>query len=155
MRSHLAIGLTLILLLVIAGQAAAAPTVTGFNIPEVDGNDGESFEIRFEIRSDEDTNYTIKIKPRAEFSWPNGNELTKDIPANDTRTYIFAGKLAKALAEDGKYAIQWEAYKNGTLFKSGQVDLRVGAQAPATGGVVALGVMGLVASLMAIVKRRA
>lgn len=154
MRTLLAMGLTLTLLVAFAGPASAEPTVIGFNIPSVDGDMGEIFEIKFEVRSDEDANYTIKIKPRAEFEWTEGDNMTKNIPADDTRTYIFKGKLIDALPDDGKYAIKWEAYKNDTLFKSGQVDLRVGEQAPAPGGIAVLGLLGLVAGLVAIAKRR-
>lgn len=141
--------LCLLVSLMLASSAVADPTVSGFNIPTVDGDKGESFTIRFEIRSDETTNYTIKITPRDEFEYPNGSELTLNIPKNDTRTFKFEGKLTKALEADGKYNIQWEAYKNGSKFETGSVDLRVGEQAPGAGMA-----FGLVAVVMALALLR-
>ena len=141
--------LGLILILLLAGRSLAEPTVTGFNIPEVDGLNGESFELKFEIRSDETANYTIKITPRAEFEWPDGDNITLNIPANDTRTFKFLGQLTGELATDGKYNIKWEAYKDGTMFDSGSVDLRVGEQAPGIGGVAILAILGLAAMVVA------
>ena len=129
-----AIVATLLLLALVTG-AAAEPNVTGFNVPSVDGNVGETFEVKFEIRSDNLTNYTIKLTPRAEFNF-TPTEKTIEIPEGDTRTFIFEGELTEAL-EDGKYAIQWEAYQNGTQFDSGSLDLRAGEQAPAPGFALA------------------
>ena len=151
MRSLLALCMCLGLLLLVTPVARAESTVHGFNLPTVDGDKGESFTLRFEIRSDETTNYTIKLTPRDEFEWTSGNELSINIPQNDTRTFKFEGRLAKALEADGKYNLQWEAYQNGTKFDSGSVDLRVGEQAPGLG--LAWG-LAAVAGLAVMTRRR-
>lgn len=144
-----AIVVTLLLLALVTG-AAAEPRMSGINFPSVDGDVGETFEIKFEIRSDNATNYTVKVLPRAEFNF-TPTEKSLEIPEGDTRTFIFEGEVLEAL-EDGKYAIQWEAYQNGTLFDSGSLDLRAGEQAPGPG--FALAAAALAGLALATRRRR-
>ena len=150
MRWFTIILLCLSLFLLALEPVRAEPTVTGFNIPTVEGLNGESFELKFEIRSDETADYTIKLTPRAEFEWPNGDNITLNIPANDTRTFKFLGQLTGELAADGKYNLQWAAFQNDTQFTSGSVDLRVGEQAPGIG----LGLTLVVLTALVIVYQR-
>jgi len=152
MRSMFTLVLTLLVFLIVATQAAADPKVSGINLPRVEGNVGEEFEIRFEIRSDEETNYTLKILPRDEFNWSVG-EITMKIPVDDTRTMIFNCEVIQELS-DGKYNIKWEAYKNGSRFDSGSLELRAGDQAPGLGGIATMATIGTSATLFAIMRRR-
>ncbi|RLF26816.1 MAG: hypothetical protein DRN14_06260 [Thermoplasmata archaeon] len=113
--------------LMVLSTVTAEPKVTNFNLPHVDNKKGEKFELKFSITSDETTNYTIKLQNRTEFSYLKGTEITTEIPKNDSRTFVFELENAKDL-EDGRYTIQWWAYKNGSKFDEGSVKVMVGKQ---------------------------
>lgn len=100
------------------------------NMPKTGTAIGEIFELRFEIKSDETTNYSITIDPAPHFSVVDGNQTqTKNITIQDTRTFIFSLKIIENL-EDGKYAVNYSAYKNDIRFKSDVAYVRAGQQAP-------------------------
>lgn len=100
------------------------------NFPKTGTDVGEIFVLKFEISSDETTNYTIVLDTGTKFSVVDGNtSMTYTIPKNETRTYIFNLKIEEKL-QDGKYPIHYEAFKNGTSFKSGNAYVRAGQQAP-------------------------
>jgi hypothetical protein len=130
MKKILIVGILIIIMgITIVSNACATPT-EWHNMPASDNDQDDLFQLRFEILSDETTNYTITIDPGTQFSIVDGNELmTISIPVNATRTFIFDMKLEQDL-EDGKHPIPYTAYKNGTEFKSGNAYVRAGTQAP-------------------------
>jgi hypothetical protein len=112
---------------------------------------GDIFQLRFEIKSDVTTNYTITINPGDDFESVNGNNsMTKEIPVDATRTFIFDMKLTNNI-EDGKHPIPFIAYKNGTQFKTGNIYVRAGTQTP--GFEISIRLVS-VAIILFITKRR-
>ena len=121
-------------MLVLLGTGAAEPKVTGPSSISVDGTaSGEQFEVNFEIKSDETADYTFKIIEREEFSF-SPQEKTIEIPNNDSRTFIFNGNLAQDLM-DGDYGVEWETYKDETMFNSGTLEIGVGESANSGNGI--------------------
>ena len=84
------------------------------------------FEALFEIEADENGTYSIELDEREEFSFETLS-IEKDILDGDSRTFIFDGKNTQTL-EDGKYRINWYAYKNSQIFDSGSFDIAAGEQ---------------------------
>lgn len=120
---------TILLILLLIPISFATP-IEWHNMPKTDNDAGEIFQLRFEIKSDETTNYTITLDPSQEFNVIDGNlSLTKEIPVNATRTFIFDMRIEEDL-EDGKHPIPFIAYKNGTQFKNGNIYVRAGQQTP-------------------------
>jgi len=118
------------LLLILLIPLSVANPIEWHNIPKTDNDAGEIFQLRCEIKSDETTNYTITINPGDQFSAIDGNlSMTKEIPVNATRTFIFDMKIEKDL-EDGKHPIPFIAYKEGVQFKTGNIYVRAGQQTP-------------------------
>jgi len=108
---------------------AAAP-IEWHNMPKTGTSIGDSFEMRFEIQSDETTNYSIQIEPAPHFQVLTGNtSQTRIIPDKDTRTFSFTLQIIETL-ENGKYAVNYTAYKNGTIFKTDVIYVRAGQQVP-------------------------
>jgi len=100
------------------------------NMPVSEKDPGDIFQLRFEIKSDETTNYTIVINPGDDFESINGNtSMTIEIPVDATRTFIFDMKVNNTL-EDGKHPILYIAYKDKTQFKTGNIYVRAGTQTP-------------------------
>jgi len=107
-----------------------ATPVEWHNMPKTGNDAGEIFQLRFEIKSDETTNYTITLVPGSDFTAvDNNNSTTLNIPIDATRTFIFNMKIENDL-EDGKHPISYTAYKNGTQFKEDNIYVRVGVQTP-------------------------
>lgn len=108
----------------------ANPTIWS-NSPKTSTKQGEIFELRFEIESDEKANYSIILDPGTKFSIVDGNNnMTKEIPIDETRTFIFNMQIDEEL-ENGKYVIYYDALKNNVKFKSeGKAYVRAGQQAP-------------------------
>lgn len=128
----------------------AAPT-EWHNNPSTDTDIGEVFELRFEILSDETTNYTITINPGTKFSAvDDNNSMTLEIPKDETRTFIFNMKIEEEL-EDGKHVIYYDAFKSGVSFKSDKAYVRAGQQAPGFELIVLISAVVIVA---VILKRR-
>jgi hypothetical protein len=126
-KMFLLIGLMVILLLI---PLSVATPIEWHNTPKTDKDAGEIFQLRFEIKSDETTNYTITLNPGDQFSAIDGNlSMTKEIPVNATRTFIFDMRIEEDL-EDGKHPIQYIAYKEGVQFKTGNIYVRAGQQTP-------------------------
>ena len=120
-------GLLLMLLLI---PLSVATPIEWHNSPKTDKDVGEIFQLRFEIKSDETTNYTITLNPGSQFSAIDGNlSMIKEIPVNATRTFIFDMRIEEDL-EDGKHPIPFIAYKEGVQFKTGNIYVRVGQQTP-------------------------
>jgi len=118
------------LLLILLIPLSVANPIEWHNIPKTDNDAGEIFQLRCEIKSDETTNYTITINPGDQFSAIDGNlSMTKEIPVNATRTFIFDMKIEEDL-EDGKHPIPFIAYKEGVQFKTGNIYVRAGQQTP-------------------------
>ena len=118
------------LLLILLIPLSVANPIEWHNIPKTDNDAGEIFQLRCEIKSDETTNYTITINPGDQFSAIDGNlSMTKEIPVNATRTFIFDMEIEKDL-EDGKHPIPFIAYKEGVQFKTGNIYVRAGQQTP-------------------------
>ena len=118
-----------LLMLLMIPVSVAVPT-EWHNMPKTDKYAGEIFQLRFEIKSDETTNYTITLNPDEQFTAINGNiSMTIEIPVNATRTFIFDMKIEQDL-EDGKYPIPFKAYKDGIQFKTGNIYVRAGQQTP-------------------------
>ena len=107
----------------------AAP-IEWHNMPKTGTSIGDTFEVRFEIQSDETTNYSIQIEPAPHFQVITGNiSQTRIIPDKDTRTFSFTLQIIETL-ENGKYAVNYTAYKNGTTFKTDVIYVRAGQQVP-------------------------
>jgi hypothetical protein len=120
-------GFLLMLLLI---PFSVAEPIEWHNFPKTGKDAGEIFQFRFEIKSDETTNYTITLNPGDEFSAIDGNlSMTKEIPVNATRTFIFDMKIEEDL-EDGKHPIPFKAFKDGVQFKTGNIYVRAGQQTP-------------------------
>jgi len=108
---------------------AAAPN-EWHNMPKSGTAIGDTFEMRFEIKSDETTNYTIQIDPAPHFQVLTGNvSQTINIPNMDTRTFLFTLQIIETL-ENGKYAVNYTAFKNETIFKTDVIYVRAGQQVP-------------------------
>jgi len=152
MKQFMKIGIMIILIGLYYTSSGLANPSEWHNMP-VSGNDqGDLFQIRFEIKSDETTNYTITIQPGDQFSLVDGNlTMTKNIPINATRTYIFNMKLDNDV-EDGKHPIPYTASKDGSSFKSGNVYVRAGTQTPGFEMVVFLA--GILFSFFFICRRQ-
>jgi len=141
----------LLTLLLIFGFAILflAPTVSAVlrewhNTPPVGNDIGETFELRFEIESDETTNYSITIYPETKFSVINDQEsITIQIPTDETRTFIFNIVVEEEL-EDGKHAIYYNASKAGVVFKSDVVHVRAGKQVPGFEIIILVSAIALV-----------
>ena len=118
----------------------------------IEGLGGEKFDVKIGIKADDNATYSVELGDRAEFKF-NENPIEIYIPANDTRTFIFEGEV---IGEDGggiaagKYAMTWEAFKNGTKFDSGDFEISAGEQAPSVGIIAAIAGIGIIA----ILKRR-
>ena len=122
--------LSIFLMTLVLIPSYSANPVEWHNMPKTDNEAGEIFQLRFEIGSDETTNYTITLEPGNQFSAIDGNlTMTKEIPVNATRTFIFDMKIDQDL-EDGKHPIPFTAYKEGVEFKQGNVYVRAGQQTP-------------------------
>lgn len=81
------------------------------NIPKTGKDAGEIFQLRFEIKSDETTNYTITLNPGNDFSTvDNNNNITMLIPIDATRAFIFDMTIENDL-EDGKHPIPYSIQK--------------------------------------------
>ena len=120
--------LGLIITLIIP-TCTATPT-EWHNMPKIGKDIGEIFQLKFEIKSDETTNYTITLDLDNQFSAVDGNSsMTVNIPIDSTRTFIFDLEVNEDL-DDGKYPITYTAYKNGTAFKTDNAYVRAGVQAP-------------------------
>jgi hypothetical protein len=118
----------------------------------IEGLGGEGFTVNFGIKADENATYSIKLGDRSEFKF-NENPIDIEIPAGDTRTFIFDGEVIGedgAGIADGKYVMTWEAFKNGTKFNSGDFEISAGEQAPSVGIIAAIA--GI--SIIAILRRR-
>ena len=118
----------------------------------VEGLEGEEFTVKFGIKADENATYAIKLGNRTEFVFDE-NPIEIVIPNGDTRTFIFDGVVQGedgSGVADGKYAMTWEAYKNGTKFNSGDFEISAGEQAPSIGIIAAIAGIGIIA----ILKRR-
>ena len=81
MKRNKIVGLCTITSVLILGSNALATPNEWHNMP-ISGNDsGDIFQLRFEIKSDETTNYTLTIQPGEQFSIIDGNAtMTKSIP---------------------------------------------------------------------------
>jgi hypothetical protein len=110
---------------------SAVPELTAWHTNPKTGTDaGEIFELKFEILSDETSNYTIMINPGTKFSTVDeNNSMTINIPKDETRTFIFNMIINEEL-EDGKHVIYYNASKEDVQFKSGKTYVRAGVQAP-------------------------
>ena len=115
----------------------------------VEGLEGEEFTVKFGIKADENATYSIKLGDRSEFVFDE-NPIEIEIPDGDTRTFIFDGVVqgedGNGVA-DGKYAMTWEAFKNGTKFNSGDFEISAGEQAPSVGIIAAIAGIGIIATL--------
>ena len=121
---------------------SATPT-EWHNMPKIGKDIGEIFQLNFEIKSDETTNYTITLDLNSQFSAVDGNtSLTINIPVDATRTFIFNLEISEKL-DDGKYPIAYTAYKNGTAFKTDNAYVRAGVQAPGFELITILVVIGI------------
>ena len=126
-KTILLCGFLLVLLLI---PLSVANPIEWHNIPKTGKDAGEIFQLRCEIKSDETTNCTITLNPGDQFSVIDGNlSMTKEIPVNATRTFIFDMKIVEDL-EDGKHPIPFKAYKEGVQFKTGNIYVRAGQQTP-------------------------
>ncbi len=109
----------------------------------------KSFTVKFGIKADENATYSIKLGDRSEFVFDE-NPIEIEIPDGDTRTFIFDGVVqgedGNGVA-DGKYAMTWEAFKNGTKFNSGDIEISAGEQASSVGIIAAIASIGLIATL--------
>jgi len=140
--------IVLAMVLLLVPVAAAEPEVTEQSDITIQGLGGEEFRVKFGIRADETTNYTVTLQERSEFTFDNQN-MTIEIPAGDSRTFIFNGKVVEEMA-DGKYVMSWTAAKNGTNFADGRFEIEAGEQVPGPGLLaVATGI-----ALVAVLRRR-
>ena len=129
MNSKTILFYSLLLMLFFIPLSNATP-IEWHNTPKTDKYSGEIFQLRFEIKSDETTNYTITLNPDNQFSAVDGNlSITKDIPVNATKTFIFDMRIEEDI-EDGKHPIPFKAYKKGVQFKTGNIYIRAGQQTP-------------------------
>lgn len=129
----------------------AAPSVW-HNSPKTGTDVGETFELRFEILANETGNYTISIDPGDKFTVVGGNTtITLHIPKEETRTFVFTMQVAQKL-EDGKHKVIFDAFQEGTPFKSGIAYVRAGKQAPAF--EVALAISGVAVAFILWNRRR-
>lgn len=121
------------------------------NMPVSGKDPGDIFQLRFEIKSDETTYYTIAITPGDDFESIDGNtSMTIEIPVDATRTFIFDMKVNNTL-EDGKHPIPYIAYKEKTQFKTENIYVRAGTQTP---GFELIIIFVSVILVLFIVKRR-
>jgi hypothetical protein len=124
------------------------PEVT-YSDAVIEGLEGEEFTVKFGIKADENATYSIKLGDRSEFVFDE-NPIEIEIPDGDTRTFIFDGVVqgedGNGVA-DGKYAMTWEAFKNGTKFNSGDFEISAGEQAPSVGIIAAIAGIGIIATL--------
>ncbi len=141
----------LLLAMILAPMASAmewGPEVT-YSDAVIEGLEGEEFTVKFGIKADENATYSIKLGDRSEFVFDE-NPIEIEIPDGDTRTFIFDGVVqgedGNGVA-DGKYAMTWEAYKNGTKFNSGDFEISAGEQAPSVGIIAAIAGIGIIATL--------
>ena len=131
--------------LLLVPVAAAEPEVTGQSDITIQGLGGEEFRVKFGIQADETANYTVTLQERSEFTFDSLN-MTLEIPAGDSRTFIFNGKVVEEMA-DGKYVMSWTAAKNGTNFADGSFEIVAGEQVPGPGLLAAAAGIALVAVL--------
>ena len=82
------------MVLLLVPVAAAEPEVTEQSDITIQGLGGEEFRVKFGIQADETTNYTVTLQERSEFTFDNQN-MTIEIPAGDSRTFIFSGKVVE------------------------------------------------------------
>jgi len=141
----------LLLAMILAPMASAmewGPEVT-YSDAVIEGLEGEEFTVKFGIKADENATYSIKLGDRSEFVFDE-NPIEIEIPDGDTRTFIFDGVVqgedGNGVA-DGKYAMTWEAFKNGTKFNSGDFEISAGEQAPSVGIIAAIAGIGIIATL--------
>ncbi len=141
----------LLLAMILAPMASAmewGPEVT-YSDAVIEGLEGEEFTVKFGIKADENATYSIKLGDRSEFVFDE-NPIEIEIPDGDTRTFIFDGVVqgedGNGVA-DGKYAMTWEAFKNGTKFDSGDFEISAGEQAPSVGIIAAIAGIGIIATL--------
>ena len=133
------------MVLLLVPVAAAEPEVTEQSDITIQGLGGEEFRVKFGIQADETTNYTVTLQERSEFTFDNQN-MTIEIPAGDSRTFIFNGKVVEEMA-DGKYVMSWTAAKNGTNFADGRFEIEAGEQVPGPGVLAAAAGMAAIATL--------
>ena len=137
--------IVLAMVLLLVPVAAAEPEVTEQSDITIQGLGGEEFRVKFGIQADEATNYTVTLQERSEFTFDNQN-MTVEIPAGDSRTFIFNGKVVEEMA-DGKYVMSWTAAKNGTNFADGSFEIEVAEQVPGPGVLAAAALLGTFALL--------
>ncbi len=140
--------IVLAMMLLLVPVAVAEPEVTEQSDITIQGLGGEDFRVKFGIQADEAANYTVTLQERSEFTFDNQN-MTIEIPAGDSRTFIFSGKVVEEMA-DGKYVMSWTAAKNGTNFADGSFEIEAGEQVPGPGVLAA--VVGI--ALVAVLRRR-
>jgi len=115
----------------------------------IEGLGGEEFTVNIGIKADENATYSIELGNRSEFKFDE-NPIVIEIPAGDTRTFIFDGVVQ---GEDGggiaggKYVMTWEAFKDGVKFNSGDFEISAGEQAPSIGIIAAIACIGIIAIL--------
>ena len=99
----------------------------------IEGLGGEEFTVNIGIKADENATYSIELGNRSEFKFDE-NPIVIEIPAGDTRTFIFDGVVqgedGGGIA-DGKYVMTWEAFKDGvfigpTIYPAGNPIAAVG-----------------------------
>lgn len=130
MKKHVFFFGCLILICLVSIQVVSAVPSELHNMPATDPDVGETFELRFEIKADETTNYSIIIHPGIKFSEISGNtSKTIEIPKDETRTFAFNMVVNEELA-DGKHAIYYNATKEDVIFKSDIIYVRAGKQVP-------------------------
>ncbi len=141
--------LAAILMPMASAMESGGPEVTAPRDVTVQALGGETFSFNFGIKADENATYSIKIGERSEFEFDE-TQIDIEIPAGDTRTFIFNGEVIGedgAGIPDGKYAMTWEAFKNGTKFNSGDFEISAGEQAPSVGIIAAIASIGIIAIL--------
>ena len=134
---------------VASAMESGGPEVTAPGDIDIQALGGETFSFNFGIKADENATYSIKIGERSEFKFDE-TQIDIEIPADDTRTFIFNGEVIGedgAGIPDGKYAMTWEAFKNGTKFNSGDFEISAGEQAPSVGIIAAIASIGIIAIL--------
>ncbi len=86
---------------------------------------GGTADVSISVTSDETTNYTVKLEERPKFEIVGNNTLTKHIYNGDTERFIFEVKVLNGTG-DGSFQFTWHAYKNGSEFDSGNLEVKVG-----------------------------